>query len=66
MLMYYIQSKLNLKDLQKYGNVKELTLDELFGHDKPVKLQLEKPNLFFLNYMLSHGVNTASRFFNII
>ncbi len=37
------RSKLNLKDLQKYGEVKELTLDELFGYEKPVKVQLEGP-----------------------
>jgi zinc protease len=37
------RNKLNLKDLQKYGDVKELTLDELFGYEKPVKVQLEGP-----------------------
>jgi zinc protease len=37
------RNKLNLKDLQKYGEVKELTLDELFGYEKPVKVQLEGP-----------------------
>ena len=37
------RGKLNLKDLQKYGEVKELTLDELFGYEKPVKVQLEGP-----------------------
>jgi len=35
---------LNLNDLQKYGKVKELTLDELFGYEKPVKINTESPN----------------------
>ena len=38
------QKKLNLKDLQKYGTVKELTLDELFGYQKPLKVKKEGPN----------------------
>ncbi|HNV30739.1 MAG TPA: insulinase family protein, partial [Cyclobacteriaceae bacterium] len=38
------EGKLNLKDLQKYGKVKELTLDELFGYEKPVKINTESPN----------------------
>jgi predicted Zn-dependent peptidase len=38
------QKKLNLKDLQKYGAVKELTLDELFGYEKPLKVNKEGPN----------------------
>ena len=38
------RNKLNLKDLQKYGEVKELSLDELFGYEKPVKIQLEGSN----------------------
>jgi len=38
------QKKLNLKDLQKYGAVKELTLDELFGYEKPLKVSKEGPN----------------------
>ncbi len=37
------RAKLNLKDLQKYGAVQELTLDELFGYEKPVKVNVEKP-----------------------
>jgi len=36
--------KLNLKDLQKYGKVRQLTLDELFGYEKPVKVNMETPN----------------------
>jgi len=36
--------KLNLKDLQKYGKVKQLTLDELFGYEKPVTVNMETPN----------------------
>ena len=35
------KNKLNLKDLQKYGVVKELTLDEIFGYDKPLKVNKE-------------------------
>jgi len=38
------QKKLNLKDLQQYGAVKELSLDELFGYEKPVKVKMETPN----------------------
>jgi predicted Zn-dependent peptidase len=38
------RNKLNLKDLQKYGSVKELTVDELFGYEKPIKVELERPN----------------------
>jgi predicted Zn-dependent peptidase len=38
------RGKLNLKDLQKYGNVKELTLDELFGYEKPIKIEKEGLN----------------------
>lgn len=38
------KEKINLKDLQKYGKVKELTLDELFGYEKPQKINIESPN----------------------
>jgi zinc protease len=38
------KDKLNLKDLQKYGKVKQLTLDELFGYEKQEKINLEQPN----------------------
>jgi zinc protease len=38
------KSKLNLKELQKYGEVKELTLDELFGYEKPLKVTKEGLN----------------------
>ncbi len=38
------QKKLNLKSLQQYGTVKELTLDELFGYEKPLKVNKETPN----------------------
>jgi len=38
------RGKLNLKDLQKYGTVKELTLDELFGYEKPIKVEKEGLN----------------------
>ena len=38
------RDKLNLKDLEKYGKVQELTLDELFGYEKVQKINIEKPN----------------------
>jgi zinc protease len=38
------RKKLSFKDLQKYGAVKELTLDELFGYEKVEKVNLEKVN----------------------
>jgi predicted Zn-dependent peptidase len=38
------RKKLSFKDLTKYGEVKELTLDELFGYEKPQKVNLESPN----------------------
>jgi zinc protease len=38
------KGKLNLKDLQKYGTVRELTLDELFGYEKPLKVDKEGLN----------------------
>jgi zinc protease len=39
------KDKINFKDLSKYGSVKQLTLDEIFGYEKPEKINLEKkPN----------------------
>jgi zinc protease len=38
------KKKLSFKHLTKYGEVKELTLDELFGYEKPQKVDLETPN----------------------
>jgi zinc protease len=38
------KKKLSFKHLSKYGEVKELTLDELFGYEKPQKVDLETPN----------------------
>jgi len=35
------RDKLNFKDLQRYGAIRELTLDELFGYEKPVSVRLE-------------------------
>lgn len=35
--------KINFRDLQKYGTVKQLTLDELFGYEKQEKIDLERP-----------------------
>jgi zinc protease len=36
------REKINFKDLQKYGTVQELTLDELFGYEKVQKIDREK------------------------
>lgn len=38
------KDKINFRDLQKYGTVKQLTLDELFGYEKQEKINLERPN----------------------
>ena len=38
------KDKINFKALQPYGNVKELTLDEIFGYEKVEKINLESPN----------------------
>jgi predicted Zn-dependent peptidase len=38
------KDKIDFKDLQKYGKVKQLTLDELFGYEKVDKINLEQPN----------------------
>jgi predicted Zn-dependent peptidase len=38
------RSKLNFKALSKYGDVQELSLDEIFGYEKPKKISIEKPN----------------------
>lgn len=38
------KDKINLKQLAKFGEVRELTLDELFGYEKPQKVNLEVPN----------------------
>jgi zinc protease len=38
------KKKLSFKHLTKYGEVKELSLDELFGYEKPQKVDLETPN----------------------
>ncbi len=38
------KDKLNLTDLRNYGDVRQLTLDELFGYEKPEKINLEKGN----------------------
>jgi predicted Zn-dependent peptidase len=35
------KDKINLKGLQKYGTVRELTLDEIFGYEKVEKINLE-------------------------
>jgi hypothetical protein len=38
------KDKIDFKDLQKYGTVKQLTLDELFGYEKQEKINLEQPH----------------------
>jgi predicted Zn-dependent peptidase len=38
------KDKINFKDLNKYGQVKQLSLDEIFGYEKPVKINTENPN----------------------
>lgn len=38
------KDKLNFKELQKYGKVQQLSLDELFGYEKQEKINLEKAN----------------------
>lgn len=38
------KDKINFKDLKKYGEVKQLSLDEIFGYEKPMKINTENPN----------------------
>ncbi|MFZ5999916.1 MAG: insulinase family protein, partial [Bacteroidota bacterium] len=38
------KDKLDFKDLKKYGDVKQITLDELFGYEKVQKINTETPN----------------------
>ncbi|WKZ58332.1 MAG: insulinase family protein [Cyclobacteriaceae bacterium] len=38
------RDNIDLKDLAKYGKVKELSLDEIFGYEKEQKINLESPN----------------------
>jgi zinc protease len=38
------KNKIKLKDLQSYGDVKQLSLDEVFGYEKVQKINVEKPN----------------------
>jgi predicted Zn-dependent peptidase len=38
------KNKIKLKDLQSYGEVKQLSLDEVFGYEKVQKINVEKPN----------------------
>ena len=38
------KKKLSFKNLAQYGEVKELALDDLFGYEKPQKVDMEKPN----------------------
>ncbi len=36
------KDKINFGNLKKYGDVKQLTLDEIFGYKKPVNIDVEK------------------------
>ena len=38
------KAKINFKELQSYGDVQEVTLDELFGYEKVQRIDLEAPN----------------------
>jgi zinc protease len=38
------KDKINFSDLKKYGSVKELTLDDIFGYEKVQKIDVESPN----------------------
>jgi zinc protease len=38
------KDKINFKDLKKYGEVKQLSLDEIFGYEQPIKINTERPN----------------------
>lgn len=38
------RSKINMKELAKYGQVQEISLDELFGYERPERVVVEKPN----------------------
>lgn len=38
------KDKINFNDLRKYGEVKQLSLDEIFGYEKPIKINAENPN----------------------
>jgi zinc protease len=37
------KDKLSFKELSRFGEVKQLSLDELFGYEKPQKMDLETP-----------------------
>ena len=37
------RSKLNFRDLSKYGEIREVTLDELFGYEKIERIDMEGP-----------------------
>lgn len=38
------KGKINFNDLKKYGEVKQLSLDEIFGYEQPIKINTERPN----------------------
>lgn len=38
------KDKINLKELEKYGKVQHLTLDQVFGFEKVEKIDVEKPS----------------------
>ena len=37
------KDKINKKELEKYGKVQQLTMDQLFGYEKVEKIDIEKP-----------------------
>jgi zinc protease len=38
------KDKIDFKSLQRYGQVRELTLDEIFGYEKVERINLEAGN----------------------
>ncbi|HEX5167888.1 MAG TPA: insulinase family protein [Cyclobacteriaceae bacterium] len=38
------KNKINFRELHRYGKVRELSLDEVFGYEKPEKVDVEGPN----------------------
>lgn len=38
------KDKINFTNLKQYGEVKQVSLDELFGYEKPIKISVERPD----------------------
>lgn len=38
------KSKINFNNLKQFGDVKQVSLDELFGYEKPIRIDVERPN----------------------